>query len=218
MITTTDIINKLDKNNNVVVTKIRKIYNGSTIVKEQFLNSKDELHRDEDEPADIHYFNGKKCVSIWYKNGKKHRDEDKPALIRYNAFGYVFSEEWYQNDEIHRDGDQPGFMLYYKNEKIHRRAWYKHGKQYRDNDLPNCVDYDNEGNIISEKWYKDDKFHRPIENGPAIIEYNNNKIIKECYYLDGKLLENPINLINEIIKFSNEDILKCLEILKIMKK
>jgi hypothetical protein len=162
IITTTDIINKVDNNGNIILTKIRKTYNGSTIVKEEYLNNED----------------------------KSHRDGDLPAYIKYFTTGNVYVKQWHQNDCVHRDEDKPAIIL-----------------------------YDKEGNIMSEEWYQNNKAHRVIEKGPAYIEYNKNKTIKEeKYYLDGKLVEKSSNVIDEISKFSNEDILKCLEILKIIKK
>jgi antitoxin component YwqK of YwqJK toxin-antitoxin module len=191
MITTTDIINKVDNDGNIIVTKIRKTYNGSTIVKEEYLNNEDKSHRDGDLPASIEYYNDK-TISI---------------------------EKWYQNGEIHRDEDQPGSILYYKNGKINTKTWYKNGKRYRDNNLPNCINYNNAGYVTWEKWYQDNKLHRPVKNGPARIEYKNNKLVREYYYLDGKLVEKPLDKIfDEISKFSKEDIAKFIEMLKLIKK
>lgn len=192
MITTTDIINIVDKNDNIEIIKIKKTYKNGMIIREQFLNDKDELHRDDkDSPADIHYLNNETYLSVWYKNGNIHRDGDLPAYIGHSAIGNEYIKQWYQNDCVHRDGDKPAI-----------------------------IQYDIEGNIISEEWYQNDKPHRSVEKGPAYIEYNNNKTIKkEKYYLDGELVEKPVNnLIDKISKFSDEDIAKCLEILELIKK
>jgi antitoxin component YwqK of YwqJK toxin-antitoxin module len=86
---------------------------------------------------------------------------------------------------------------------------------HRDGDKPAYTYYYENGIIGSKIWYKNNEIHR--DNKPALIEYDiKGNIIKENYYLDGKLVEKQIN--NLIDNFSNEDILKCLEILKIMKK
>jgi antitoxin component YwqK of YwqJK toxin-antitoxin module len=160
IITTTDIINIVDKNNKIEIIKIKKTYKKGMIIREQFLNDKDELHREEG-PADIYYINNKTHLSVWYKNGKLHRDGDLPAYIKYFTTGNVYIKQWFQNDKSHRDEDKPAI-----------------------------ISYDKEGNIMSEEWYQNDKLHRPIENGPAWIGYNNDGSIKEeQYYLDDKLVE-----------------------------
>lgn len=43
----------------------------------------------------------------WMSNGNLHRDDDLPALIKYYESGQKKSEYWYLNGNAHRDGDLP---------------------------------------------------------------------------------------------------------------
>lgn len=63
--------------------------------------SKDWIHRDDDEPAEI-WPDG---TQIWYKDNKVHREGDKPAKIFSDG-----SLEWYKNGMRHRDGYQPAII------------------------------------------------------------------------------------------------------------
>jgi hypothetical protein len=134
---------------------------------------------------------------------------------------YIYIKEWYKDNELHRDGDEPARIEYRDNNKeiIISKIWYKNGKKHRDNDLPAEIKYDMEGSVItSESWYQNDKLHRAIENGPAYVQYKENKIMKEFYYLNHKLIkENNNVIIDKISKFNEEKLIKCLEILKLMK-
>lgn len=248
MIVTVDIINSLDKNNNIIVTKLRKTYKNNIVCKEEYLNDKDELHRDEDKPASIDYVS-LSCFSkkIWYQNGKIHRDEDKPAIIAYFKNRNIESVAWYQNDKLHRDGDKPAYKTYfdlvgeiisseiwYKNGNIHRdgdkpaytshlngcvtNVWYQNNNIHRDGDRPAFIENNVIGLPISKKWYQNNKLHRLVENGPAKIIYKKNKIFSQYYYLDDKLIYSTETLIKEIRELSGEDIKKILDILKIIKK
>jgi hypothetical protein len=62
--TTTDIINKLDENGNIVTTKLKKVYKYGILQEKYYLNNKNKLHRDEDKPAQIEYFNKNKYIYI----------------------------------------------------------------------------------------------------------------------------------------------------------
>jgi hypothetical protein len=88
--TTTDIINKLDENGNIVTTKLKKVYKYGILQEKYYLNNKNKLHRDEDKPAQIEYFNKNKYIYTWYQNGKKHRDGDLPAYIRCFINGNIY--------------------------------------------------------------------------------------------------------------------------------
>jgi hypothetical protein len=225
MITITDIINKVDNNGNIIVTKIRKTYNGSTIIREDYLNNEDKFHRDGDLPARIRYYNdktvsiemwyqnGKKhrdnnlpayieyCnniqyLSIWYKDGIKHRDNDLPAQVRiYPKSGRVNCYTWYENGIISRN-DNPAFIVYFDvdGDIILQTIWYKNGEIHRDEDLPPYVTYDINGNIAYEEWHRNDEEH---------------KINKD---------KKSVNIIDEISKFDEKKLIKCLEILKLMEK
>jgi len=57
----------------------------------------DELHRDTDEPADIHYL-----LSYWYKHGVINREGDKPAVVSIHGDMW-----WMQNNKLYREGDKP---------------------------------------------------------------------------------------------------------------
>jgi hypothetical protein len=110
--------------------------------------------------------------------------------------------------------------IYNINGNIKKEEWYTYNELGRDNDLPACIKYDDDGNIISKEWYWYYSLDRPIENGPARIKYDKGKIVKEEYYLRDKLIKKSINnnIINELNKLDETNILKCLEILKLMEK
>jgi antitoxin component YwqK of YwqJK toxin-antitoxin module len=184
-----DIINKVDENGNIIVTKIRKTYKNGIIIEEKYLNDKDEFYRDDDLPARITYFESGRVNSYtWYKNNVISRN-DNPAFIEY----------------FDVDGDI-----------IRRKTWYKNGNVHRNENLSAYVRYDINGNIKCEQWYQNGKLHRT--DGPAFVDYEENKIIKEEYYSNGIIVEKSLRIIDEISKFDEEKIIKCLEILKIMGK
>jgi antitoxin component YwqK of YwqJK toxin-antitoxin module len=168
-------------------TAIKYTYKNDILIQVEYLNDKNELHRDNDLPACFQYFeSGNVCSKIWYKNGQISRDGDKPSMKIYLDIYSKISNSKY---------------------------WHKNGILHRDNDLPAKIMTDNEGHVDYEMWYQNGELHRPI--GPAFIEYSKNKIIKENYYLNGALVEKPID---KISKFDEKDIIKCLEILEVMKK
>ena len=80
-----------------------------------YYNSKDQKHRDGDEPAYITDTGGKE----WWKNDELHRDGDLPAII--NRFGRV----WYKNGKRHRDDDKPAII---RNDGV--KEWWKNDEKY----------------------------------------------------------------------------------------
>jgi len=112
-------------------------------------NKKDQIHRDNDQPAIIHADG----TQTWCKEGQIHRDNDKPAVIFSNGTQY-----WYKEGLIHRDNDQPAV--------IHAdgtKDWYKEDQFHRDNDKPARIYADG-----SKSWYKEGLLHRDNDK-PAII-------------------------------------------------
>jgi hypothetical protein len=184
----TDIINKLDKNNNVIVTKIRKTYENNILITIEYFNYKDELHRDEDEPAIIHHYHDGSCMKkVWYQNGKKHRDGDEPAEINYDS---SLLKIWYKNGKRHRDNDLPAIIRQETNGKLYYEEWYQNDKLHRPiENGPAIKKYDYYGKLVSELYYLEDE----------------------------KFITN-IDLIKKISKFNREDLLECLKILETMKK
>ena len=64
-------------------------------------NDAGELHRANDQPADIgHHENGEIRSKTWHLNGQLHRENDQPALIWYDENGEIESEAWYLNGQL----------------------------------------------------------------------------------------------------------------------
>jgi antitoxin component YwqK of YwqJK toxin-antitoxin module len=191
--------------NKTITVNVRESYINGILIKKEYLNDKNELHRDKDKPAFIEYYynltkmiNSKTCYQndeisfiIWYKNNKIHRDNDLPSYISYHYNGNIREKIWHKYGKLYRDNDLPVYIEYDDDGNIIREEWRVYSGIHRYNDLPACILYDKEGNIISKTWYQNGKKHRPVENGPARIIYNNNIIEKE-YYLNDKLVEKPI--------------------------
>lgn len=83
-----------------------------------------ELHRDDDEPAEV--MPDQKYRAWWFR-GERHRGNDLPAVEDGSG-----SQFWYMNGELHRDGDQPAFIHVQHDElglAITRR-WFRGGVEY----------------------------------------------------------------------------------------
>ncbi len=99
------------------------------------------LHRENDLPAEIHFFDNKNNTQIqnlkkviWFRNGKVSR-ENGPAIVEYyeyeNNKRQVKREEWFIDDVRHREhnesSNKPALIEYFKNGKVKAEAWYIHG-------------------------------------------------------------------------------------------
>lgn len=212
-----DIMNKVvslpNGGSEIVVTKIKKVYQNGVLIEISYLNDKDQLHREGEESAHVLYrpstnkiksevwaLNGEiykkiiydtfsnKCTETWFKDGKMHRDGDLPAYIIYNEKG-TFPRDliWYQHGKIHREEDLPS-IEWYNDIKgyVYYRSWCKNDVYYRENDLPTVEKYNEQGIVTSQEWHSGDgKFHR--EGGPALIQYSSDgkSILNKKWYKNG---------------------------------
>lgn len=89
--------------NDITCIKCEKCpgYKVCPISKIMYMNEKDELHRDDDQPAVI-YPNG---TLEWYQNGELHRGGNKPAVIYFDG-----TRKYYQRGKLHRDGNEPAVL------------------------------------------------------------------------------------------------------------
>jgi len=212
---TVDIIHNV-VNGKVVITKVKKIYNNGKLNEVMYLNKQDQLHRDDDQPARVIYWEyiDEIRLSIWYRNDEKykdalyretgllqsetyykdnkiHRDDDQPAVINYASDGkFPICKVWYKEGKFHRDGDLPAYEFYYEsNQKIHTRAWYKHGIQYLNNCLPSKEEYNKDSIITRLEWTSEEgKLHREGDL-PAVLIFSEDGKTKlyEKWYKNGKL-------------------------------
>jgi len=199
---TVDVVNNIvplpNGGSEIVTTKIKKVYQNGVLSEIMYLNDKDQLHREGEEPAHIIYWEGTNKVQLeiwslndqmyrkieydarsikykemWFKNGKTHRDGDLPAHIIYNKKGTFHRDLiWYQHGKIHREGDLPA-IEWYNDIKgyVYYRSWCKNDVYYRENDLPTVEKYNEQGIVTSREWHSGNgKFHR--EGGPALIQYS----------------------------------------------
>lgn len=125
-------------------------------VKEEWFNSRGELHRD-DGPAEVMYHrNGKLMRQVWYQNGEVSRIGG-PAFIEYRGDGVrVNIERWLQNGVSHRV-DGPAEIIYYGEadgggRKIER--WSTNGRFFRVGG-PVQIDYTPQGTVHYEEWRED---------------------------------------------------------------
>ena len=182
----------------VVKNYIYKYYDGEKLLKVEYRDSDNKVHREEDLPAVISYIpiNPKSKYQeghhkIWTKHGKIYRDNDKPSIITYyDNSDIVESEGWKNNDILHRDNDEPTIITYYKNGNLKAKIWYQNDKKHRDNDEPAIIVYYKNGNLKAKIWYQNDKAQRnpssPGENiKPSKIEYYKTGNIKsETWYIN----------------------------------
>lgn len=94
------------------------------------------LHRENDLPAEIHFFDNKNNTEIqnlkqvvWFRNGKVSR-ENGPAIIEYYEYDskkQVKREEWFIYDVRHREGNKPAIIEYNENGKVKAKEWYING-------------------------------------------------------------------------------------------
>jgi hypothetical protein len=186
IVITTDFINEF-VNNEIILTKTKKTYVGSVLIKLESFNDKDELHK-LNAPAIINYDNnGKKISKYWYKNGKLHRDEDKYAYAEYDNSGWHKVQKWYKDGKIHRDGDLPAQIVYNKDDKI-TKTWYKDDEIFRDNNLAPIIDYDF-GYVYMKTWCnKDGTIHRDGDL-PAREYYSsyNEILMAKTWYKNGNI-------------------------------
>ena len=59
---------------------------------------------------------GNESLVTWTKYGKIHRDDDMPAQITYYN-GRVFKQEWFKDGRLHRDGYKPAVKQYIGDKK-----------------------------------------------------------------------------------------------------
>lgn len=216
-ITKTDRLETL-VNGEIIVSYVIKNYINNTISKIEHFNDKNELHREEDQPAYIYYYrNGTKELEIWYQNGKKHR-EDQPAVIGYHINGKKSLEYWYLDDKLHSPlgRDKPASIDYRKDGTISSEHWYKNGKLHRDEDKPAIIENFRYCDIMcSQYWYQNGKLHRNYssfpeeELKPAIIIYCRDNFTKtEYYYNYGIKFNSIITNLSDKLNGSNLEKLK----------
>jgi antitoxin component YwqK of YwqJK toxin-antitoxin module len=94
-----------------------------------------------------------KC-KIWRNNDNQlHRDNEKPAKIWYFENGNVYREEYWINDILHRDNDKPAIVWYFTNGNIQMEEFLVNNKVHRDNNKPAVVRYFENGDVdIEEYW------------------------------------------------------------------
>ena len=64
----------------------------------------------------IYHPNGKIKIIQWFNDKNElHRDDDQPALIRYNEDGSMKEEHWINNGVRYRDNDKPVVIIYSDN-------------------------------------------------------------------------------------------------------
>ena len=142
-----------------------------------YYNSKDQQHRDGDEPAYITDDGGKE----WWKNDKRHRDGDKPAVI--NRFGRV----WYKNGKRHRDDDKPAII---RNDG--GKEWWKNDEKYTPKHIQKKINQERLGraktnvevkknrlleDLNEDKLTLNEVIQTGLENGGYTLEY------KDWYYI-----------------------------------
>lgn len=88
---------------------------------EEWYDDQEQLHRDNDLPAQIDCHGGK----AWFQHGKLHRDNDKPAIEAANG-----DRAWYQNDQLHREN---GPAIIYADPHKEPEYWL-HGRQMSDDE------------------------------------------------------------------------------------
>ena len=87
--------------------------------------------------------------------GQLHRDNDLPAPIGYYENGEIAYENWYLDGLPHRENDQPAFKVYWESGEIEREKWYLNGELHREDNQPAVIVYDESGEIVSEEWHLD---------------------------------------------------------------
>lgn len=80
-----------------------------------WVNSKGQLHRDGDKPAQI----DPGRFYAWYQNGKIYREGDKPTVIQRSHL------EWRNDKGLHRDFDRPAVI-----DEDGYKEWWKNGDPY----------------------------------------------------------------------------------------
>ena len=71
-------------------------------------------------------------IYSWYNEKEQlHRENDLPAVIWYYNNGNIEEERWYQNGKLHRI-DGPAFIWYHKDGHIFHKLWYLNDKEYRE--------------------------------------------------------------------------------------
>lgn len=193
-------------------------YNVSNKIIEEMWMHHGNLHRDNDEPAHIRYYDSpttplqKQC---WYTH-QKHNRETGPASIEYYPNGQISYEKWKINNIKHRH-DYPAITRYTDNGTIIETHWIQNGiygringpssikyfpngspKQeiwrldccrHRDHDQPATTTYYPTGQIERQEWYVNDRWHRDHDQ-PAIIEYNiDGSVRMRKWYVDDKLIK-----------------------------
>lgn len=144
------------------------------LTKEKWLKN-GKIHRDNDLPAVIDYYDGIKEKEIWYQDGviKRGNEDDLPAVIDYDVNDEKECEKWYKNGKIHRDNDLPAYIIYSKH-KI--EYWYQNGSRCRDDDKPAIIVYYENGNTEREYWYKNGLQSRDYGLPSSIYYFENGSI------------------------------------------
>lgn len=205
----------------VVKSYIIKYYNDYKLIKTEYINNNNQIHRDDDLPAIISYTNYESigCYTkddrceIWIKNGKIYRDNDEPSIIVYygesNNIRFKF---WKIGQDIHRNGDKPGVIVFWPNGNVKQEIWYRNNKKHREGDKPAVIEYYRNGKLRKEVWYSNDVIDRKT-NKPDDIRYNEDGSVKICfkntinYTYSKELLEYFLNVYR---KNTNPDNVKLI--------
>lgn len=194
--------------NNDFIQKNFYFKNGNVRQEEFYKNKK--LHKENDEPALITYYNslnqeGKQQVDKlkWFVDGFQiKRENNLSNSISFYESGQLQTEEWYDKVEwedksiLDRIND-PARILYFKNGKINQKEWFINGIYYREDFELHTSEsyYDNEKNSIKTQiWHQGEgNFIERQNDLPAAIEYYDDfdekgdpLIMMEEWFIEGK--------------------------------
>jgi hypothetical protein len=115
---------------------------------------------------------------VWTESDIIHRDDDKPAIILYFENGNKRGESWVRYGRLARRYDSnPSIIVYFENNQIKLEDW-RHLIS-RENDLPLEINYHQNGHKSKECWCSSTReFLKCRIDGPCIITYHENGCIK----------------------------------------
>lgn len=107
---------------------VYRYYNGDRLKQEIYLNSRDQVHR-ENKPAFIEYYkNGSIKYEGYYLNGCVCRDTDElPSIIQYDNKGLITSESYFTNGFLNRENGPQ--KIEYKDGHVISKEYVVNGKR-----------------------------------------------------------------------------------------
>lgn len=197
------------------------------ILEEWFAN--DKLHRDNDLPASIAYYETKeekeklsKLKEIWYQNGEIKRNyeysmkpEASPCWIEYYENGNVKEKRWYKNGLLGKEekfwDDKPDLIQYYENGNEKRVEYHENGILCRDC-APSVIEYyENGQKKMEENHYRNKE--GSTEHKHMVTEFYsknnyefNDKKKSQRWFVDGKVTNNEEDVPASVEYYENGNV------------